>query len=152
MALTTIEFATILADTSKRIEGDITWSEDEDHSPALEFTGKVHSDSGWPLFVRGSINPVAGCLTFTLILKSEGRIYALDMGKDHHNPQCTQVGEKHKHRWVETFRDKEAYAPDDITAFVSDPVSVWKQFCAEVGIIHDGKLAEPPTIQGELFL
>jgi len=150
--LTTTEFAAILEDTSKRIEGDIAWSEDEDHSPALEFTGKVLSDSGWPLFVRGSINSTAGCLTFALILKSEGRIYALDMGKDHHNPQCNQVGEKHKHRWVETFRDKEAYASDDITAAVSDPVSVWKQFCAEAGIIHDGRLAEPPVIQGELFL
>lgn len=152
MALTTTEFAAILADASKRIEGDIAWSEDEDHSPALEFTGKVLSDPGWPLFVRGSINSTAGCLTFALILKSEGRIYALDMGKDHHNPQCTQIGEKHKHRWAEALRDKEAYAPDDITATVADPVSVWQQFCTEAGIIHDGKLAEPAAIQGELFL
>ncbi|MDA8410160.1 MAG: hypothetical protein M0001_07175 [Treponema sp.] len=124
MALTTTEFAAILQDASKRIEGDIVWSEDEDHSPALEFTAKVLSDSGWPLFVRGSRNPLAGCLTFVLILKSEGRIYALDMGKDHHNPQCTQVGEKHKHRWDEVLRDKEAYVPTDITAPVTDPVSV----------------------------
>ena len=150
--MTTTEFATILEDPSKRIEGDIAWTEDEDHSPALEFTGKVLSSSGWPLFVRGSFNSVAGCLTFALILKSEGRIYALDMGKEHHNPQCTQVGEKHKHRWTEALRDKEAYVPEDITSAVTDPVSVWKQFCAEAGIIHDGMLAEPPAMQGELFL
>lgn len=151
MALTTAEFAAIMDDGTKRIVGDIAWSEDEDHSPALEFSGKVLSESGWPLFVRGSYNRLAGALTFALILKSEGRIYALDLGKDHHNPQCTRVGEKHKHRWAEAFRDKEAYSPDDITAPVSDPVSVWRQFCAEAGIVHEGHLAQPPAIQEELF-
>ncbi|MGH8191833.1 MAG: DUF6978 family protein, partial [Rhodanobacteraceae bacterium] len=42
------------------------------------------------------------------------RIYGLDLGKDHHNPQCNQVGEKHKHRWTDQYRDKEAYEPRDI--------------------------------------
>jgi len=151
MALTTAEFASIIADGTKKIVGDIAWAEDEDHSPAFEFTEKIQSEAGWPLFVRGSINHLAGTLTFALILKSEGRIYALDLGKDHHNPQCTQVGEKHKHYWVETFRDKEAYVPEDITASASDPVAVWRQFCVEAGIVHEGSLAQPPAIQEELF-
>ena len=43
----------------------------------------------------------ARTLTYALILKTAGRIYGLDLGKDHHNPQCEQVGEKHKHRWSE---------------------------------------------------
>ena len=51
--------------------------------------------SGWPLFVKGRYNSAAATLSYALILKSEGRIYALDLGKDHHNPQCHQVGEKH---------------------------------------------------------
>jgi len=62
------------------------------------------------------------------------------------------VGEKHKHRWTERFRDKEAYAPDDISAPVGDPVAVWQQFCAEAGITHAGALAQPPAVQEDLLL
>jgi hypothetical protein len=66
-----------------------------------------------------------------LILKTAGRIYGLDLGKEHHNPQCQQVGDKHKHRWTEQFHDKEAYVPDDITATAENPVEVWTEFlCA----------------------
>lgn len=152
MALLDTEFEAILADGSKQIQGNISWSEDEDHSPCVEFTTKVLSDAGWPLFVKGSCNRLAQTLSFALILKSEGRIYALDIGKDHHNPQCTQVGDTHKHRWHEQFRDKEAYMPTDITAPVSDPQEVWRQFCTEAGMRHDGMLDKPPVIQGELLL
>ncbi len=152
MALPDTEFEAILADADKRIHGPIAWGEDEDHSPCVEFTARVQSDAGWPLFVKGSYNRLARTLSFALILKSEGRIYALDMGKDHHNPQCNQVGETHKHRWREQFRDKEAYAPDDITAPASDPRAVWAQFCAEAGIMHDGQLDAPPSPQRELAL
>ena len=152
MSLTNTEFTSILADTSKQIEGTISWSEDEDHSPSLEFRVEVTSSAGWPLFIRGSYNRLAGALTYALILKSEGRIYALDLGKDHHNPECTQVGDKHKHRWSEQFRDKEAYAPDDITAPVTDPVAVWTEFCTEAKISHNGQMEQPAPIQEELFL
>ena len=144
MSLTNTEFASILADASKHIKGDIGWSRDEDHSPAWQFRAEVESEMGWPLFVQGRYNPLANSLSYVLILKGEGRIYGLDLGKDHHNPQCDQVGEKHKHRWSEQYRDKEAYVPDDITASISDPAAVWKQFCAEVCIEHDGRLNRPP--------
>jgi len=152
MSLTNTEFTSILADTSKQIDGTISWSEDEDHSPSLEFRVEVQSYAGWPLFIRGSYNRLAGALTYALILKSEGRIYALDLGKDHHNPECTQVGDKHKHRWSEQFRDKEAYAPVDITAPVTDPVAVWAEFCTEAKINHNGHMEQPAPIQEELFL
>ena len=151
MPLTNAEFTAILEDVSKRIERNIAWTEDEDHSPSLEFRAEVQSDAGWPLFVCGSYNQLAGTLTYALILKTEGRIYALDMGKDHHNPQCDQVGESHRHRWSEQLRDKEAYVPHDITASVSEPVKVWMQFCEEARIEHGGRLNRPPPRQGDLF-
>ena len=81
-----------------------------------------------------------------------GRIYGLDLGKDHHNPQCNQVGEKHKHKWTEQFRDKQAYVPDDITEAASDPQAVWKQFCGEARLSHNGTLPAPPLQQEDLFL
>ena len=151
MPLTNTEFEAILNDASKRIDGDIAWQEDEDRSPCIEFRAEVQSDGGWPLLVRGSYNPRIPALSFVLILKTVGRVYGLDLGKDHHNPQCNQVGEKHKHKWTEQLRDKEAYVPQDITAPPTDPVAVWRQFCCEAKLTHAGKLQAPPPVQKELF-
>jgi hypothetical protein len=151
MSLTSAEFEAILDDDTKQIVGDVAWAEDEDHSPSVEFRAEIVSNAGWPLFVRGSYNPLIPALSYTLILKTVGRVYALDMGKDHHNPQCNQVGEKHKHKWSEQFRDKEAYEPNDITAAVSDPVAVWAQFCIEAKLTHVGTFHAPPPLQEELF-
>ena len=150
MRLTNSEFQAIVEDETKRVQGDVTWREDEDRSPAREFRVEVESESGWPLFVKGRYNPAAGTLTYALILKTAGRIYALDLGKEHHNPQCEQVGEKHKHRWSERYGDKEAYVPGDVNASASDPVAVWREFCVEARIRHDGRMS-PPVIQGELL-
>ena len=138
MSLSDAEFASLLAD-SKRIEGDIHWTEDEDRSPAVGFRAEVETVSGWSLFIRGRYNRAASKLTYALILRGEGRVYALDMGRDH-----KQIGETHKHQWDERLRDKNVYAPSDITASVHDPVRVWGQFCREAGIAHNGRLNTPP--------
>lgn len=149
--MTQSEFELLINDETKRIVGDIFWSEDEDHSPGVEFRAEVQSDAGYPIFIRGSYNAAAQTLTFALIHRASGRIYALDLGKDHHNPDCPYVGEKHKHRWNETVRDKEAYVPADITASVTNPPGVWTQFCKEARIRHEGQMHTPPTQQLELL-
>ncbi len=151
MALSDTEFSAILANESKRIVGDIIWHEDEDRSPSVEFRAEVESDAGWPLFVRGSYNRLISALSYVVILKTEGRIYGLDLGKEHHNPQCDQVGRTHKHRWTENFRDKQAHIPDDITAPSSDPVAVWRQFCDQARLKHNGTMKSPPPFHEELF-
>ena len=151
MSLTQNEFEAILADDTKRIDGEISWSEDEDHSPSVEFRAEVQSDSGYPLFIRGSYNALAETVTFALIHRGAGRIYALDLGKDHHNPDCHNVGRKHKHRWKEPVRDKEAYGPEDITASANDPVGVWRQFCVEAKLEHAAAMHAPPALQLEMF-
>lgn len=43
--LTQREFEAILADESKRIEDDIVWREDPEHSPAREFRAELRSDA-----------------------------------------------------------------------------------------------------------
>ena len=151
MEFTEAEFATLLNDTSKVIFGDITWLVDEDHSPTVEFRAEITSEVGYPLFVRGSFNHLAQTLTFAIIHASSRRIYALDLGKDHHNPSCTNVGEKHKHRWTDQFRDKEAYVPDDITQPAANPIGVWEEFCTEANITHNGIIHPPPPQQLRLF-
>lgn len=101
--------------------------------------------------MKASYNGSALTLTFALINPAAGGIYALDLGKDHHNTQCDYAGRKHKHQWTERYRDKQAYAPEDITADVSNPVVVWEQFCTEAKIYHRGKLSAPPARQLEMF-
>ncbi|MGH7928242.1 MAG: DUF6978 family protein [Candidatus Binatia bacterium] len=78
-------------------------------------------------------------------------MYGLDLGKDHHNPSCEYVGEKHKHCWSDVVRDKEAYVPADITMPASDPVGVWREFCQEAKINHLGVMRPLPPRTLEMF-
>ncbi len=145
--MTEAELKVILSDTSKRVDGDITWSEDADHSPSREFRANVILEEDNALFVKGSFNALAQTLSFAFIYRGIGRIYALDLGKDHHNPTCQYTGEAHKHRWTEKFRDKEAYVPQDIRSSAVDPVAVWKEFCSEAKLVHNGTMHAPPPLQ-----
>lgn len=151
MSITSTEFETIMGDKTKEIRDDLVWQPDEDHSDCVEFTAEIHSDAGWPVYARGTYNPAAPALTYVLIHRGAGRIYGLDLGKDHHNPDCENVGECHKHTWDEAVRDKRAYRPDDITADVRDPVEVWRQFCKEARLRHSGSLQKPPPVQRRLL-
>ncbi|MFP5273148.1 DUF6978 family protein [Coleofasciculus sp.] len=146
------EFEEIISDLTKRIEGDILWNDDEDHSPAVEFRAEVVSDAGYPISIKGSYNAFAQKLSYVIIHRAAGRIYGLDLGQDHKNPNGEQVGDKHKHRWDEHYRDKQAYVPPDITALITEPVTVWQQFCLESKITHNGIMQEPPPLQLDLFL
>lgn len=49
------------------------------------------------------------------------------------------------------YGDREAYAPDDVSAPASDPVAAWKEFCAEARIRHEGRMERPSATQGELW-
>jgi len=149
--MTQAEFEALLADDTKRIEEDILWLGDEDRSPGLEFRAEVISGPGFPLFIKGWYNRDAQTLSYALIHRGVGRIYGLDLGRDHHNPSCVYVGERHKHSWNDVVRDKEAYVPGDITALVNDPVGVWREFCQEAKIDHTGVMHQPPPVNMEMF-
>jgi len=146
------DFDALLADTTKEINEPIEGDKYDDHYPSVEFRIEVVSQPKYPIFVKGSYNQLAQTLTYALIHQRYGRIYALDLGKNHHNPSCSTVGRKHKHRWTELFRDKEAYVPDDITALINDPVDVWFQFCKEAFLTHNGVMYPPPLVQLRLEL
>lgn len=149
MTLFQPEFEAILSDDSKTIEGNITWQEE---SLWFKFKAEIQTQSGnYPLSMRGTYNPTILALSYHIICPPYGRIYGLDLGKDHRNPDGEQIGEKHKHRWSETYRDKEAYVPKDITASGDNPVKVWQQFCREAGIRHDGMMMPVPE-QFDLLL
>lgn len=143
MPLSDAEFAAIRDDATKQIRGDIEWTQDQDH-PAVEFRMPITSQAGYPLFVKGSWNYDAGTLSYTIVHEKTGRIYALDLGKDHRNPDGRYVGERHKHAWTEIHQAKVAYVPTDITSGVDGPIDVWRQFCAEAKVTHLGTMAPPP--------
>lgn len=136
----------------KIVEGDITWSADEDHSPAVEFRVILHSDLGRSLFIKGSYNPTAETLTYAVIDKASGCIYRLDLGKEHRNPDRALIGETHKHKWTEQHGIRWAYVPKDITEPASDPVSVWQQLCTEFNITHNGRLHPPGPQQMSIVI
>ena len=151
MTLSESDFEEILGDVTKTIHGDLEWSESDNHVSWLKFRADIDSEDGYPLSVAGSYNPIVEKVSFALIYGGVGRVYALDLGVKHHNPTCENVGDTHKHRWTDCYRDKLAYEPDDITATVAEPVAVWEQFCDEALIDHDGTLAPPPALQTEIF-
>ena len=155
--MTDQEFAVIVTDTTKRIEGNIVWGDHPQHAGVQEFRIPIDSDAGYPLFLVGRYNDAMGKLTYAIIHRSEGRIYALDLGANHLNPSPPEGGARelltgaHKHYWTERHRDKLAYRPRDITETWEQPLAVWRQFCAEARIDHRGNLS-PPTAQGDFLL
>jgi hypothetical protein len=144
------EFEELIADPEKYIEGNIDWT--QERSPWLGFRVEISSPAGYPLFLKGSCNPIIVALSYHIIHKTAGRIYGLDLGKDHRNPDGKRIGEKHKHRWNEPLRDKEAYVPVDITALATEPEKVWKEFCQEAKLTHNGTMTPLPDQQLDLFL
>lgn len=148
--LTQEEFEELMGDPAKRIDEDIQWAKDNNNL-WVKFRAQVITDSGHDLFIQGSFNAFNNKLSYHLIYRPIGRIYGLDLGQEHTNPDRQRIGETHKHRWTETFKDKAAYAPSDITAPATQPVEVWHQFCQESGITHNGTMSAPPDQQLDLF-
>ena len=143
MTLSQQDYRTIIEDTTKVIPGDIVW-EGHQNSPAREFRIDIDSSEGYPIFVKGWYNSYAGKLSYAIIHRGiNHRIYGLDLGAEHRNPDGRLVGEKHKNYWVPGYRDKWAYVPEDITAPWHQPLGVWRQFCAEAKLTHSGTISQP---------
>ena len=131
---------TLIADGTKVIERDIVWQPHPTILPAFQFTAEVNGGGTLSLVIAGWFNPAMEKLTFALIARGIGRVYGLDLGRKHLNPDGEMVGETHKHRWTSEHRDRWGYVPVDITADWSDPVTAWQQFCAEANLSHAGTM------------
>ena len=142
------EYQDIIDDHTKIILEDIVWERDA-YTPGHRFRADIQSN--YPLFLNGWYNPASHKLSYAIIHQGEGRIYGLDLGADHINPDGVHVGEKHKNYWVLGQRDKWAYVPNDITEHWNRPVEVWHQFCNEAKLRHIG-IMHPPIIQMEALL
>lgn len=146
------QVAAILADRSKRVIGDLSWSEPTLGATWVRFRAPVESFEGWPLKVYGSYNREAPCISFCLIHPGvKGRLYGLEIGGAHRFPDGRLLEETHKHRWNQRLGEGNVYVPDDITAEAAEPVKAWREFCEEAGITHDGELESPPSLQTSLW-
>ena len=150
MTLSQSEYNDIINDPTKTITGDIAW-EGMPNALARRFRIDIESFEGYPVFVQGWTNFSSGKLSYTIVHRAVGRIYGLDLGAEHKNPDGESVGEKHKNYWVPGSRDKWAYVPDDITADWDSPVEAWEQFCLEAQITHTGSMI-PPAFQSRMPL
>ena len=151
--MTQAEFEAILADQTKRIVSDVVWRKPDDgHRQALAFRLDVQNAGDYPLIVNGWYNPLVPSFAVALIHRAVGRIYGLCIGREHHNPTCSNVGaDIHKHAWSDATRDKYAYRPPDISAAADNPVLALREFFQEANIRHEGSIAVLPPRQSTLF-
>lgn len=142
---------TQMVETVKYIRSDIDWQRDRDHSLGWEFRIDCDYD-GQTLRVIGSCCKIAEVASFVIVHQQSGRVYALDLGKCHVNADGTNVGDVHKHKPRDCDRTF-AYKPDDITASATDLTLLWKQFCLECNIVHEGRFRVPDEYlyNGDLF-
>ena len=139
MTLSQNEYEEIMNDDDKFVWGDIAWVP-SDNPDAQTFRVDIESDR--PLFVQGWCNPFSGKLSYTIVHREVGRIYGLDLGAGHNNPDGQRVGEMHKNYWRGGHSDW-AYVPQDITAPLNRPLEVWEQFCNEANLQHLGRMSPP---------
>ena len=86
MTMSKQEYDDIINDTTKVITENIVW-EGSPNSPAREFRSDINSYEGYPIFIKGWYNPRAGKLSYAIIHRGVGRIYGLDLGAEHQNPE-----------------------------------------------------------------
>ena len=92
MALSQLEYDAIVANETKRIQGDMFWRSSQ-NPLATMFRHDIDSNEGFPLFLQGWYNPYSGKLSYAIIYRGVGRIYGLDLGAEHINPDGRAVGE-----------------------------------------------------------
>jgi hypothetical protein len=124
----------------KRIVGSSQWRKRGDGNWYMEMP--VEAEEQLPLRLYGRFNPRTGNYTF-IFFCGEVNLRRLDVGKRHHNPECEDIGEVHKHKWTNRFRDKWAYEPVEVRT--TDPIAMaFGIFLNECSIALEGRFVGPP--------
>ncbi len=146
MELSQEEFESIIADDSKRIVGDIAWRKDPDHRGAFAFAVPVDNAAGRLLRATGWVHLPGRRLSYSLILQAT-RIAGLDYGKTlrHRNLDGTRIVGDHTQHWLAEANRAEARPLPVGMPDWDDLVAAWRRFCAEVGIVHVGRMRPVDT-------
>ena len=144
----------ILADSTKRIEGDIFWRPHQTRRRTQEFKVDVLSDSLHAMRVVGWCNPNSKKVNLTLFLKQELsllRVFAFNTGLvEYRCADGRRISGSHAHRWS-TERQELLAEPRPHLPSWDQPGQLWLQFCGETKIHHQGVM-HPPEWQGDLSL
>jgi len=144
------EAQAILADNSKRIEGDIVWAQHPDINFAVRFRVRVQCAVDPDIQIAGYYNRENNKLYLNMFRRSDGKPFVrLCMESGHHNPACTEAGDPHLHEWDDDEGDKIAGAVTFDTS--GSTQQIWREFCAWTGITHEGVLESVPPFQKEMF-
>ena len=102
------------------------------HPQAYEFRRQVDYDGEQEVSLKIYFNPFASLpkLQIAFFVAGVGRIYGLCMNNSHGGMLM------HKHNGKR--EDDNPYVPIDITAQANDPQAVWKEFCTESSLAHNG--------------
>ena len=144
--MTEDEIVAFINNPAKRIDGDIAWAPAPNRAAAgmYNFTRPIAVPTAagdFPdIYLAAWFHPAAR-LSFAYVIRdrrgASGRIYGLCLGRSHGG-----LGLTHKHG-IRNMRLAD-YVPSDITAPSGAPAAVWRQFCAESGLIHNGRLLAAP--------
>jgi len=115
--------------------------------------GEVANSVGFDLALEVTWSPKTGkaslCLFARRVKPGWSRLYGIDLGDDHHNPDCNNTGDPHRHnRWSVTYGDRfGSGAPDLKGKSVPEAFDI---FVSECNISVRGALTMP-SVQGTLF-
>ena len=115
--------------------------------------GDVAGVEGFDLAVEVTWNPrsdkASACLFVKHVKPLWSRIYGVDLGEDHHNPDCQLTGDPHRHdKWSVKYGVKfGSAAPDLVGRSVPE---MFGMFLEECGIEMPGTLVMP-KVQTRLF-
>ncbi len=90
-ATTDVDFEENISDKSKEIRKVIVWKADTDYPVAKEFRTKINLESGCSVVAHGPSNSLFGKLSYSKNHQGIARIYGLDLGADHRNPNDVRV-------------------------------------------------------------
>lgn len=128
----------------KHIEDDITWAHKQ--KDWLEFRARIECDVDYTLWLVGSYNHRLDAYSYSFVVNGQ-RICGLDVGKDHHNPTCEDVGSPHVNYWTNPHEAKMAREANDIDC--STMASAIEGFLKLCGIDLGGAF-RTPSVQGRL--
>jgi len=129
----------------KHIEDDITWTHKQ--KDWLEFRTRIECDADCTLWLVGSYNHCLDAYSYSFLANGQ-RLRGLDVGKDHHNPTCEDVGSPHVNYWTDPHEAKMAREADDIDC--STMASAIEGFLKLCKIDLNG-IFHAPTVQERLL-
>lgn len=116
----------------KRLIGDVVLQSATGHAVAFAFRDRIVYGGEPEVELQIWFNPNArdGKVSIAYFSAGIGRIYGLCVNISHSGMKL------HKHNGPKSV--DQPYVPKDITAPASNPQGVWREFCTETGLTHDG--------------